>query len=121
MPEDPSLRIGSRDPHAICVEVLREMWVGEAYPYEVVTWMFTALDEEGDTTIPRGPKDRKEAETMCSMVMADLGDGCDYGAVVSNVLRAACASLPPCSSCGHGRPTHVYDCPATASGQEERS
>lgn len=113
--------IGSRDPHAICVEVLREMWVGEAYPYEVVTWMFTALDEEGDTTIPRGPKDRKEAETMCSMVMADLGDGCDYGAVVSNVLRAACASLPPCSSCGHGRPTHVYDCPATASGQEERS
>lgn len=52
--------------------------------------MFTALDEVGDTTVLRTREAREEAECMVGMVFADLWDEevCDYGAVVSNALRA---------------------------------
>jgi hypothetical protein len=96
--------------YAICLEALREHWTGQAYPREVTTWMFDALDAAGDTTIPRDVNARGHVVTMVGEVMADLGDPTDYTAVVSNALRAACASLPPCVECGHGRPTHVMDC-----------
>jgi hypothetical protein len=39
--------------------------------------------------------DREAAISMCNMVMADLRGECDYGAVVSNVLRAAYPAATP--------------------------
>lgn len=76
------------DPWRVCVDALRERWVGEEFPETVVGWMFDALDAAGDTTVPRDDNAREEARIMASMVFADIGPECDYGAVVSNVIRA---------------------------------
>lgn len=78
------------DAYSTCVDALRSNWgPGELYPGEVVDIMFTALDEEGDTTVPRTPEARDEAEVMIAMVFADCSpEPAGYGAIVSNALRA---------------------------------
>lgn len=78
------------DAYTTCVDGLRSNWgPGELYPREVVDIMFTALDEDGDMTVPRTPEAREEAQIMIGMVFADCWpEGADYGAIVSNALRA---------------------------------
>lgn len=71
------------------MEALRFHWVAEATPEDVVGWMFDALDKAGDDTVPRTNGARAEAIAMTGMVFADLAEDLDYGAVVSNALRAA--------------------------------
>jgi hypothetical protein len=79
----------TRDPWCVCLDALVREWQGEATPQQVVGWMIAALDEAGDTQIPRTRNAVAGAEVMAAMVFADLGaEGIDYGAVVSNVLRA---------------------------------
>lgn len=79
-----------QDPYVIARDALRERWKGEATPEQVVGWIFAALDEAGDTTVLRDEKARDDAVVMAAMVFADLAGepGVDYGALVSNVLRA---------------------------------
>lgn len=75
----------------IAVHALRARWTHEETPATVVGWIFDALDEQGDTTVPRTRQARDEAVVMAGMVFADLGpagEGIDYFALVSNVLRA---------------------------------
>lgn len=79
------------DPYTVAVSGLRARWLSEASPRDVVHWIYAALDEAGDTTVPRTIEARENAVVMVGQVFADIGDseeGCDYGAIVSNALRA---------------------------------
>lgn len=75
----------------VCVRELRQRWVGDKTPEQVVAIMFDALDRVRDRTVPRDADARHDAIIMAGMVFADLDgeDGVDYGALTNNVLRAA--------------------------------
>lgn len=77
------------DPYVVARDALRERWKGEAYAADVVHWIFEALDEVEDETVPRDDDARGRAIAMASMVFADIDGEMDNGAMVSNVLRAA--------------------------------
>lgn len=86
------------DPYAIGMSALRFNWTGQATPREVVGYIFDALDEAGDETIPRTNQALADAVSLVGMVFIDLGHeegGVDYGAVVSHALRAAKAADTP--------------------------
>ena len=90
MPDDVLRESGNApDAWTVCRDALNEKWKAEAYAADVVHWMFEALDEVEDETVPRDDDARERAIVMANMVFADLGDDMDNGALVSNVLRAA--------------------------------